>query len=178
MQRLRPRLKNGVDLQLQSAFEEGNWPVVVRLAEKRFRTLNDPYYEVRHERQLQRVRELTSTLQVVKICAESQLDDATSKLAAVTEIEQFVKDGTVIKDIEALDLLEWVTEPFLHHDDYPETLGMLRVRAAKALSKDKASATRCLEQCLLHWDLNGAQQVRICRVASQEQDENLATDNR
>ena len=47
MNRSRPRLKNGVDLQLQSAFSDGNWPVVIRLAEKRARSLNDPYYEVR-----------------------------------------------------------------------------------------------------------------------------------
>lgn len=46
MNQQRPRLKNGVDLQLQSAFHDGNWPVVVRLAEKRARTFNDQYYEV------------------------------------------------------------------------------------------------------------------------------------
>lgn len=46
MNRQRPRLKNGVDLQLQSAFQDGNWPVVIRLAEKRAKTLNDQYYEV------------------------------------------------------------------------------------------------------------------------------------
>lgn len=43
----RPVLKNGVDLQLQSAFNDGNWAVVIRLAEKRARTFNDQYYEVR-----------------------------------------------------------------------------------------------------------------------------------
>jgi hypothetical protein len=47
MHRQRPPLRNGVDLQLQSAFYEGNWPVVARLAEKRARTFNDQYYEVR-----------------------------------------------------------------------------------------------------------------------------------
>lgn len=43
----RPNLKNGVDLQLQSAFNDGNWAVVIRLAEKRAKTFNDQYYEVR-----------------------------------------------------------------------------------------------------------------------------------
>jgi len=43
----RPNLKNGVDLQLQSAFNDGNWAAVIRLAEKRARTFNDQYYEVR-----------------------------------------------------------------------------------------------------------------------------------
>jgi hypothetical protein len=46
MNRQRPRLKNGVDLQLQSAFHDGNWPVVIRLAEKRAKISNDQYYEV------------------------------------------------------------------------------------------------------------------------------------
>jgi hypothetical protein len=44
-----PNLKNGVDLQLQSAFNDGNWAAVVRLAEKRARTFNDQYYEVRFD---------------------------------------------------------------------------------------------------------------------------------
>lgn len=52
MNRQTPRLKNGVDLQLQSAFQDSNWPVVIRLAEKRARTLNDQYYEVRHRARL------------------------------------------------------------------------------------------------------------------------------
>ena len=46
MQRQHPHLKSGADLQLQTAFQEGNWAVVVRLAEKRARTLGDAYYEV------------------------------------------------------------------------------------------------------------------------------------
>lgn len=50
MSRQRPRLRNGVDLQLQSAFQEGNWPVAIRLAEKRWRTFNDQYFEVREGR--------------------------------------------------------------------------------------------------------------------------------
>lgn len=43
----RPNLKNGVDFQLQSAFNDGNWPVVIRLAERKAKALNDQYYEVR-----------------------------------------------------------------------------------------------------------------------------------
>lgn len=41
-----PQLKRGVDLQLQTAFDDGQWASVIRLAEKRLRTFNDPYYEV------------------------------------------------------------------------------------------------------------------------------------
>lgn len=47
MNRQRPPLKNGVDLQLQSAFSDGNWSLVIRLAEKRAKTQNDQYFEVR-----------------------------------------------------------------------------------------------------------------------------------
>ena len=43
----RPRLRNGVDLQLQSAFHDGNWAVAMRLAENRARTFNDQYFQVR-----------------------------------------------------------------------------------------------------------------------------------
>ncbi|KAK5991769.1 hypothetical protein PT974_07803 [Cladobotryum mycophilum] len=141
MNRQGPRLKNGVDLQLQNAFSDGNWPVAIRLAEKRAKTLNDQYYEV------------------VKVCAESQLDDPTAKFAAVAVVWQYVKDGTVVKDVDAIDLLEWATQNLLHEDDFPQTIGPLRVRAAKASPKDKNGVTRCLESCLLHWDLVSAQQI-------------------
>ena len=46
MHRRRPQLKNGVDLQLQTAFFDGNWPTAIRLADKRSKALKDQYYEV------------------------------------------------------------------------------------------------------------------------------------
>ncbi len=42
----RPALKSTVDVQLQTAFSDGNWPVVIRLADKRAKSLKDPYYDV------------------------------------------------------------------------------------------------------------------------------------
>ncbi|VTT69154.1 unnamed protein product [Fusarium fujikuroi] len=137
----RPNLKNGVDLQLQSAFNDGNWAAVIRLAEKRARTFNDQYYEI------------------VKICAESQLDDPSSKFAAITAIDKYVREGTVVKDAEAIDLLEWASQGLNSEEDFPETLGPLRARLVKAAPKDKINASRCLESCLLHWDLVSAQQI-------------------
>ncbi|KAM0669244.1 hypothetical protein ACQRIU_002806 [Beauveria bassiana] len=136
-----PRLKNGVDLQLQTAFYDQNWSTVVRLAEKRAKMVNDPYYEV------------------LKVCAESQLDDPAAKYGAMTALLTYAKDGTVIKDADGIDLLEWATRDLLEEQDFPKTLGLLRVRAAKASSKDKSQTTRCLESCLLHWDLVSAQQI-------------------
>ncbi|KAK2606451.1 hypothetical protein QQS21_003144 [Conoideocrella luteorostrata] len=150
----RPRLRNGVDIQLQSAFQDGNWPVAMRLAQQRARTFNDQYYDI------------------VKVCAESQLDDPNAKFAAVAAIDKFVKDGTVIKDVDAIDLLEWATEELIPEHVFPEKLGPLRVRAVKAAPKDSVAATRCLQSCLLHWDLNSAQQIAamIDRSFAQERD--------
>ncbi|KAH7134059.1 N-acetyltransferase B complex non catalytic subunit-domain-containing protein [Dactylonectria macrodidyma] len=142
MNRQRPSLRNGVDLQLQSAFSDGNWAVVIRLAEKRARTHNDQYY------------------QIVKVCAESQLDDPGAKFAAVAAVAQYVKDGTVVKDVDGIDLLEWASQGLGNGpDDFSETLGTLRARLVKAAPKDKIAGTRCLESCLLHWDLVSAQQI-------------------
>lgn len=42
----RPALKNSVDVQLQTAFNEGLWSNVIRLAGQRFKAKKDPYYEV------------------------------------------------------------------------------------------------------------------------------------
>lgn len=141
MSRPRPRLRNGVDLQLQSAFHDGNWPVAVRLAEKRLRTLGDAYFEV------------------VKICAESQLDDPGAKLMAVDAVWRFAGDAAAASDVDAVDLLEWATLNLLRERDFAATLGPLRVRAVKAAPKDRSAAARCLESCLLHWDLVSAQQI-------------------
>lgn len=46
----RPALKNSVDVQLQTAFNEGLWSNVARLAAQRFKAKKDPYYEVGHQR--------------------------------------------------------------------------------------------------------------------------------
>ena len=43
-----PSLKGNVDLQLRNAFQEGNWPTVVRLADRRLKSHRDPYFEVRY----------------------------------------------------------------------------------------------------------------------------------
>lgn len=87
------------------------------------------------------------------------MDDPNAKFAAVEAVDKFVKDGTVVKDVDGIDLLEWATLDLIPEDAFPETIGPLRVRAVKAAPKDKIAATRCLQSCLLHWDLVSAQQV-------------------
>ncbi|KAF5536013.1 hypothetical protein FNAPI_11898 [Fusarium napiforme] len=136
-----PDLRNGVDLQLQSAFSAGNWATVFRLAEKRAQTSNDKYYEI------------------VKLYAESQLDDPVSKFAAITAIDKYVREGTVVKDVDAIDLLERASLGLMGEEDFPKTIGPLRVRLVKAEPKDGRSAMRCFVSCLLHWDLVSAQQI-------------------
>lgn len=64
-----------------------------------------------------------------------------------------------MKDVDALDLLEWAAQGLNDEEDFPATLGPLRARLVKAAPKDKIGASRCLESCLLHWDLVSAQQV-------------------
>jgi N-terminal acetyltransferase B complex non-catalytic subunit len=96
---------------------------------------------------------------VLKVCAESQIDDPTAKYAAVAAVEKYLKDGTVIKDVDAIDLLEWATLDLTEEDDFLKTLGPLRVKAVKAAPKDKLAASRHLESCIVHWDLTSAQQI-------------------
>ena len=165
MHRQRPQLKNGVDLQLQSAFFDGNWPTAIRLADKRAKALKDQYYEVNNFSCHVRPSHIDRIAQVVKVVCEGQIDDPVAKLAAVNAVKQYLKDGTVVKDSDGLDLLEWATEAFFSEDEYPETLGPLRVRAVKASPKERMAGAKNLESCLMHWDLTSAQQVCRCFAA-------------
>ncbi|OLN87404.1 hypothetical protein CCHL11_09575 [Colletotrichum chlorophyti] len=137
----RPQLKSGVDLQLQSAFNDGQWANVIRLAERRFRTSNDPYFEV------------------VKICAESHLETPVEKASPLIAVQKLVNDASAVRDVDSLELLEWASEGFVEDPDFSETFGPLKLRYVKANPKDKNGGIRCLESCLLHWDLVSAQQI-------------------
>ena len=105
----------------------------------------------------------------MKLVAESKIDDPSLKFAAVNALRKYVKEGTTIKDVDAVDLLDWATTDFTSHSEFADLIGVMRVRAAKAAPKDKIATTRCLESCLLHWDLVSAQQVsalRTCRLTT------------
>ncbi|KAK4229278.1 N-acetyltransferase B complex non catalytic subunit-domain-containing protein [Podospora fimiseda] len=135
-----PPLKNSVDMQLQSAFSDGNWPTVVRLASKRFATFKDPYYEA------------------IKICAESQLDGTAEKCAALVAIDELVKSKKT-PDIDALELYEFACRDFLGYEvEYADGLGPLRARWVKA-NATSPLAVQCLQSCLMYWDLVSAQQI-------------------
>ncbi len=95
----------------------------------------------------------------MKIFTESQLNAPSEKASALVTLEKYVKEGTVVKDVDGIDLLEWAVGNLQDERDFNRTLGVLRVRFVKAVPKDRNSGIRCLESCLLHWDLVSAQQV-------------------
>ncbi|CAK7199342.1 hypothetical protein SEUCBS139899_002020 [Sporothrix eucalyptigena] len=147
--RQRPALKNGVDMQLQAAFAEQNWPTVIRLADKRFKVSKDLYFEA------------------VRAAAESRLDGVVDKTAAAVLVDQWVR-GNVTPDFEAIELLEWaVDDGALSAPDgsgggpgrYTDTFGVLRVRAVKAHPRNVPANIACLRACLVAWDLVNAQQI-------------------
>ena len=170
----RPALKHSVDVQLQTAFSDGNWNTVIRLAAKRAATLKDPYYEVRYVMSCQlflasRYRGSWTMLtpsQAIKMCAESQLDGTAEKCAALVAIDDLVKNKKTTPDIDTLELYEWACRDFFDYEvEYADTLGPLRARWAKA-NPGSPLALQCVQACLEKWDLVSAQQVCTAYCAS------------
>ncbi|EPE04158.1 n-acetyltransferase b complex non catalytic subunit [Ophiostoma piceae UAMH 11346] len=147
-QRQGPVLKNGVDIQLQSAFQEQNWPVVIRLADKRAKLAHTPGAPPE-----------ISYYQVVKVCAETRLDGISDKASAAVAIDAWVRQSptTTPKDLEGIDLLEWATAGVAL--DYSAGIGALRARWAKANPRNSKGGLACLQKCVLQWDLVNAQQI-------------------
>lgn len=98
-------------------------------------------------------------VQILKLAAEAQLGSPAERAAAVTYVQKLVKDGTAVRDVESLELLEWAAGEMVGEGFFAEAIGPLRVRLAKGNPKDRVTAVDCLESCLLHWDLSSAQQV-------------------
>lgn len=102
--------------------------------------------------------QITLASQVVRICAESQLDGTAEKCAALSAIDELVKTKKT-PDIDVIELYEWACRDFFDYDvEYADTLGPLRVRWAKA-NPGSPLALQCLQACLEKWDLVSAQQV-------------------
>ncbi|KAK2611816.1 hypothetical protein N8I77_005139 [Diaporthe amygdali] len=136
----RPALKNSVDVQLQTAFNEGLWPNVTRLAAQRFKAKKDPYYEA------------------IRICAESQLDTVTEKSAVVFAVDAMVRDKTAVPDFDSIKLYEWALRDAAPPLDFSQSIGVLRARWAKA-NPTSPHVVECLKACVLAWDLVNAQQI-------------------
>ncbi|KAG9249556.1 N-acetyltransferase B complex non catalytic subunit-domain-containing protein [Emericellopsis atlantica] len=139
---MKPSLKDGVDVQLQTAFANGNWPLAARLAESRLRMTKDPYYEI------------------VQVCAQCQVDEPSTKFAAVAAVSRLLRDKhPAAGDFNALNLLEWASKSTASPTFFEESIGPLRAQAVKGRPKDKHAASQSLESCLTHWDLRSAQQI-------------------
>lgn len=75
-------------------------------------------------------------------------------------MHDLVRNGTVTRDLDTIELYEWACADLMQHLDYSETFGLLRLRWVKANPKSTADVS-CLQACLQHWDLVNAQKVII-----------------
>lgn len=170
----RSLLKKGVDLQLQTAFSDGNWPLVIRLADRRLKVGNDGYYKVRSTNPSSVTRiylffslrrqiriDLSGKNQFLRICAESKLDSPAEKYGVVFLVDSLLKNAEVPADLESVELLEWAYPAEQFSASYSQTIGLLRLRWVKANTKNSPAVLSCLEACIQQWDLVNAQQV-IC----------------
>ncbi len=73
-------------------------------------------------------------------------------------VDDLVRKGTVVKDLDTIELYEWACTDLMQDCHYSDTFGVLRLRWVKANPKS-AAAISCLQTCVLHWDL-------ACRVAA------------
>jgi hypothetical protein len=107
------------------------------------------------------IKQLTSQYQIVKLYAESRLDDPLTRFGTLQALWTYVDDDKLLlQHVDAIDLLDLATQELAEDSDHAGTLGKLRVRLVQANPKDRGIAISCLRGCLLHWDLVSAQQVR------------------
>jgi len=78
-------------------------------------------------------------------------------------VDDLVRNSTVVKDLDAIELYEWACTDAMQDVDYSETFGVLRLRWVKANPKNTAGVS-CLQTCVLHWDLVNAQQVSLASL--------------
>ncbi|KAG7100793.1 hypothetical protein HYQ44_020450 [Verticillium longisporum] len=81
--------------------------------------------------------------------------------AGIIAVQRLVKDGTVIKDVDALDLLEWATGSLQDESEFPHTLGPLKVRVISEIVSllDQFSASETLRPIYLR-------NILLARVAA------------
>lgn len=70
-----------------------------------------------------------------------------------------LKDGTVVTDVEAFDLLDWATKDVADDGFFCQVLGPLRLRSVKSGKLNRAAMVQCFEACLRNWDLESSQQI-------------------
>ncbi|KAJ1327741.1 N-terminal acetyltransferase B complex non-catalytic subunit [Microdochium nivale] len=134
-----PNLRPTVDIKLESDWHNSQWTSVGTTASQRYRATKDPYYLA------------------VEVVARSWNADRLEANAGRDAVEKLVKDGSIVKDADTLDLYDYACA--LVPIDYPETLGELRMRLVKAAPKDLATCQRCLDATLANFDWVHAQQI-------------------
>ncbi|KAL7628514.1 hypothetical protein AAE478_000029 [Parahypoxylon ruwenzoriense] len=133
------RLKQSTDVSLLTAFGEEQWTNAANLARQRHKVTKDPYFLA------------------VEIAAKSQSENVADRNAGKVAVDNMIRDGIIIKDVDALDLYEFSCSRI--DIEYSETIGLLRSRLVKALPKDQYSSTRCFDACMWNSDWKNAQQI-------------------
>lgn len=88
------------------------------------------------------------------------MDSVADKSTLISAVDALVRDKTAVLDIDSIELYEWALQELGLPNDFSQTIGVLRVRWAKA-NPSSPAVIDCLEACVLEWDLVNAQQVWI-----------------
>lgn len=87
------------------------------------------------------------------------MDTLTERSGVVLAVDALVRDKTAVPDIDSIELYEWALQDAGFPYDFPQTIGTLRARWAKA-NPSSPAVVESLQACVLAWDLVNAQQVR------------------
>ncbi|KAI1390382.1 N-acetyltransferase B complex non catalytic subunit-domain-containing protein [Hypoxylon trugodes] len=132
-------LKSSAPVGLLSTFAEEQWTNAANLARQRYRTTKDDYYLA------------------VEIAAKSQSDNVADRNAGKVMVETMIKDNVTILDPDTIDMYEFACSRV--DINYSETIGVLRAKLVKALSKDPKAGIRCFDACVWNSDWKNAQQI-------------------
>ena len=71
----------------------------------------------------------------MKLAAGCLSDDVTTKYSTAESIYELAKAGTVVNDIESVELLEWASGGLIPQSDFSKVFGPMRSKTAKAKAK-------------------------------------------
>ncbi|KEY69183.1 hypothetical protein S7711_01644 [Stachybotrys chartarum IBT 7711] len=138
----RPFIKSGINLQLQTAFQEENWVVIGRLAERRWKETKDQYYDI------------------LKTVARALADsNAQAQVTAERLVREYLENGTNLKDRESINLLDYATRESRDRSFFLTHFGPLIVRSVKAMPSDHSLTNWALDTCIQQWDLVSIQEL-------------------
>ncbi|KAK8113761.1 hypothetical protein PG999_005830 [Apiospora kogelbergensis] len=138
----RPVLRDDCGLQIQGAWQQGQWPVVINHAKAKAKATKDPYFEA------------------LELAARSQLDSPIDRQAACQAVDKIINDKIVVKDAATADLYEWaLVSNGMDCDQYPKYIGAMRVNVVKSNPKLKDVAKTSFFSCIANEDWEHAQQI-------------------